>query len=271
MSAGGSNICLVIYPVCVEGASPIYVYIGNGTYDVQYDIFTLDDFFIEINQPGYYGYYYTDGLCPAVISESCDSCNYNYSGALAFEDITIASPTGGETCYGDNCVTLQNCENDADQLIALASFSVYIGSVVKIAGSDKCWKVIEGGSCSVSQSYTVTKVCDDCETCLPVPEVIPPKVEPQYFEDFTQTAETQNEIATNVKFANAYWDLYKSLKHGIESVCTNIDTDKITVKKKLCDITKLYDENACIIPAPAPEPEVCEEPTGTPLPEPFVS
>lgn len=168
-----------------------------------------------------------------------------------------------------NCVTLQNCENNNEVLIIPAIYSVYIGTVIKIAGSDVCWSVINNTApCDEVPDVTITQVCDDCITCLPVIEPEIPKVVPEYFEQFTQTSETQNEIDTNVKFANAYWDVYKGLKHGIESVCTNIDIDRITVKKKACDLANLYDTNACIVPTPAPEPEVCVEPTGVPLPAP---
>ena len=263
------NYCLIIYEACVEGGSPIYLYIGKGNYDLSYDIFTLDNYFITFNNvPGLPGTYYTAGLCPAVVGEICNECQFNVGGAFPFESISIGSPTGGETCSGINCVILQNCENDADQLYATADLSFYIGSVVKIEGSDKCWSVLPNGPCIGSQQYTVTQVCTDCLTCLPLPVQEIPKVIPQYFEEFTQTAETQNELDINVKFANAYWDIYKSLKHGIESVCTNVDTDRITIKKKACDLAKLYNETACIIPTPAPEPEICVEPTGIPLPEP---
>lgn len=263
------NYCLIIYPVCIEDAPPIYIYIGTGNYDISYDIFTSDDFFITFNNlSNLPGTYYTAGLCPAVIGEECAECSVNVAGALSFDSISILSPTEGETCSGDNCITLQNCENSSEQLYATAELSFYIGNVIKIAGSDKCWNVIPNGPCVESQQYTVTQVCDDCLTCLPVVEPAIPEVLPQYFEEFTQTTETQNEIDTNIKFANAYWDVYKSLKHGIESVCTNVDIDKITVKKKACDLAKLYDETVCVIPAPAPEPEICEEPIGIPLPEP---
>lgn len=266
------NYCLIIYPVCVEGAEPIYLYIGNSSYDSSYDIFTLDDFFITFdNIPNLPGTYYTAGLCPTLIGEECLECISNPGGAFPFESITIGAPTEGETCSGNNCVILQNCENTSDQLFATSELSFYIGSVVKITGSDKCWNVLANGDCSTAESYTVIQVCEDCNTCLPVVEPAIPEVLPQYFEEFTQTSETQNEIDTNIKFANAYWDIYKSLKHGIESVCTNIDIDRITVKKKACDLAKLYDANACIVPEPAPEPEVCVEPSGTPLPTPVSS
>jgi hypothetical protein len=263
------NYCLIIYPVCVEGAEPIYLYIGQSTYDTQYEIF-LDSYFITFNDtPTLPGTYYTGGLCPAVIGEECLECVSNPGGPFPFESISIGELTEGETCSGNNCVLLQNCENTSEQLVATSELFFYIGTVVKIAGSDKCWNVLANGPCSASASYTVVEVCDNCISCLPVVEPAIPEVLPQYFEEFTQTSETQNEIDTSIKFANAYWDIYKSLKHGIESLCTNIDIDRITVKKKACDLAKLYDANACIVPEPAPEPEVCVEPSGTPLPAPI--
>jgi hypothetical protein len=170
-----------------------------------------------------------------------------------------------------NCVTLQNCENNSEQLIIPAIYSVYIGTVIKIAGSDVCWSVINNTApCDEVPDVTITQVCDDCVTCLPVIEPEIPKVVAEYFEEFTQTLEDQCEIDTNVKFANAYWELFKSLKHGMESSCETIDMDRITVKKREIDLAKLYDATACVIPEPAPEPEVCVEPTGIPLPPPTI-
>jgi len=267
------NQCLIIYQACTENPQPIYVYVGNY-YNTpnSYGLFLSDDYFIEINSPGFSGVYYTGGFCNEniYVQPPCPECVYNPNGGLpwsAIDVLQVKQPE--ETCYGFNCIILKNCENNSEQLIAPPSFAAYLGSTVKIEGSDKCWEVLyNNGNCAGIEYITATSSCSDCIDCLPQVEPDIPRVIPQYFEDFTQTTEDQCEIDTNVKFANAYWELFKSLKHGMESSCHTIDMDRITIKKKEIDLAKLYDATACIVPEPAPEPEVCVEPTGTPLPAP---
>lgn len=267
------NQCLIIYQACTENPQPIYVYIGNYlNTPLGYSLFVTADYFITIDSPGFSGVYYTGGFCnqSILIQPPCAECVYNPNGGLPWETINVLiEKEPEETCYGFNCVILENCENNSEQLIAPPSFAAYIGSTIKIEGSDKCWQVLSNnGSCYGIEYITSTSVCSDCIDCLPQVEPEIPRVIPQYFEDFTQTIEGQCEVDTNVKFANAYWEIFKSLKHGMESSCQTIDTDRITVKKKEIDIAKLYDATACVIPTPTPEPEVCIEPTGIPLPVP---
>jgi hypothetical protein len=260
------NICLVLYQACVPSATPIYVYIGKSTYDSQYDLFAFDSYFVTINQTGFSGTYYTAGICPPDVSQVCDTCVFNPAGPLDFSLVNVIQQTNGATCYGNDCFILENCENTSEQLFASAALGPYLGSTVKIVGSDKCWHVIANGPCDGAVDYVVDSVCDTCVACLPLVESPIEKVEPQYFEDFTKIEDTQNEIVTNTKFANAYWDLYKSLKHGIESNCNTVDLDQITIKKKACDINQLYDAEACIITTP-PVEIPCPEPTGTNVPQ----
>lgn len=170
-----------------------------------------------------------------------------------------------------NCYQLINCKNTLDTFYVPEPIQFYLGRVIKIEGSTNCYSIDpnpiecfgEENPVTVTASYTT------CLDCLGIVIEEIPKVVPEFFEEYTQIQEIQNEIDTNVKFANAYWDLFKSLKHGMESNCDNIDIDKITVKKKSCDIAKLYDESACIIPTTPPVAEVCVEPTGIPLPAPI--
>lgn len=267
------NQCLIIYQACTENTQPIYVYIGNySNTPLGYSLFLSADYFITIDSPGFSGVYYTGGFCneSIYVQPPCAECVYNPDGGLPWEAVDVLiEKESEETCYGFNCVILENCENNSEQLIAPPSFAAYIGSTIKIEGSDKCWQVLSNnGTCSGIEYITATSVCSDCIDCLPQAEPEIPRVIPQYFEDFTQTTEDQCEIDTNVKFANAYWELFKSLKHGMESSCQTIDIDRITVKKKEIDIAKLYDATVCVIPEPAPEPEVCIEPAGVPLPPP---
>jgi hypothetical protein len=275
MAVSNPNYCLVVYPACVDNALPIYIFAGKGgVTDMElYNTFGIfGDWFIEINLPGFSGIYYSDGFCPAIIGEECVECSFNPEHTIVSDDINIlAEKIEGETCYGDNCIILENCENNALEIIVPPNFNAYLGSVLKIEEYPGCWEAkYNTGTCSAAENVTVLQVCEDCVTCLPVVEPDIPRVVPQYFENFTQTIETQCEIDTNVKFANAYWELFKSLKHGMASSCDTIDLDRITVKKREIDLAKLYDATACVIPEPAPEPEVCIEPSGIPLPPPTI-
>lgn len=265
------NYCLVLYPACVTNAQPIYVFIGQNSFPLEFLQLNYEEqYFVQVEEPGFDGWYYTAGICPPVpATEPCTECLYSPEKLLPFDSLTGFILTEGQTCYGNNCMILKNCENNSEQLIAPPSLAPYLGSTVKIEGSDKCWQVLYNtGNCAAAEDVVVTSVCSDCVDCLPQVEPEIPRVIPQYFEDFTQTIEDQCEVDTNVKFANAYWELFKSLKHGMESSCQTIDIDKITVKKKEIDIAKLYDATACVVPEPTPELEVCVEPTGTPLPAP---
>jgi len=269
------NQCLIIYQACTENPQPIYVYVGNYyNTPLSYAQFLSDDYFIEIDSPGFSGVYYTGGFCNenVYVQPPCPECVYNPDGGLpwlAIDVLAIKPPD--ETCYGFNCIILENCENNALQIIVPPNFNAYLGSVLKLEEYEGCWEAKSNtGVCGAAEQVTVTQVCEDCVTCLPVIEPDIPRVVPQYFENFTQTIETQCEIDTNVKFANAYWELFKSLKHGMASSCDTIDLDRITVKKREIDLAKLYDATACVIPEPTPEPEVCIEPSGIPLPPPTI-
>jgi len=152
-----------------------------------------------------------------------------------------------------DCYTLRNCENNLETITASSTIAYYLGTVVKVAGSDACWTVVDFTTCPegyVPPDYTVTKECETCVQCLPLVEADIPRVFPEYFEDFAQTTETTNQIDINIKFANAYYQLFKTLKHGMEATCTNVDIDQITIKKKLCDLESLYDASVCTITTP---------------------
>lgn len=160
-----------------------------------------------------------------------------------------------ETCY-----VLENCVNHLETLEASSTIAYYLGTVVKVAGSDNCWYVKETTVCTDPPDYTVIDVCEDCVSCLPSVEPDIPRVLPQYFEDFTQITENQNQIDVSIKFANAYYQLFKFLKHGMEITCNNVDLDAITIKKKLCDLNTLYDASVCTIVEPTPVTP-CDEPS----------
>jgi len=254
--------CLVLSESC--STEKIYVYIGTDTYDSNYDVeFATGSKFITINELGFSGYYWTRGICPPDPLETCPECLSSTVGALPFASITIIEENDGsnDNCYQTSCVLLENCENRLDTIVVDSSFDVYMDTVIKLEGSDKCWHVKEYTDCSnVTQGWVVTGSCDTCLDCLPLPEPVYPKVEPVYYEDFTQVLQIQNEIDANIKFANAYWDIFKNIKFGIDSDCSTVDLQKATIKKLLCDYSKIYDPNNCTVPIIDPVPEPCPEP-----------
>ncbi len=220
-------------------------------------------YLVNISDPNYA---YPTFLAKEIIVGDCISgdCNVKNKPFLNSNTVTVENvvPTT-ETCSSQTCYILENCENNLETLEAGPSIAYYLGTVVKISGSDKCWTVKEATFCTDPfniVNYTVVDVCEDCISCLPTVEPEIPRVLPQYFEDFTQTTENQNQIDVSIKFANAYYQLFKSLKHGMEITCNNVDLDAITIKKKLCDLNTLYDASVCTIVEPTPVTP-CDEPS----------
>ena len=201
-------------------------------------------------------YPYSTFLAKSIIVGDCVSgeCNVENKELLNPDTVTVLDVLEtSATCPDFLCYTLQNCENNLETLEAGPSIAYYLGTVVKITGSDKCWFVKESTICTDPLNvaeYKVVDVCEDCISCLPTVEPEIPRVLPQYFEDFSQTLENRNQIDISIKFANAYYQLFKTLKHGMEATCTNVDIDQITIKKKLCDLESLYDASVCTITTP---------------------
>jgi hypothetical protein len=264
--------CLVISESC--STEKIYVYIGTDSYDANFDTeFATGSKFISIDELGFSGFYWTRGICPPDPLETCPECLASTVGALPFASVTIYDDNDGSNnnCYQNSCILLENCENRLDRLVVDNSFAVYMDTVIKLEGSTKCWHVKEYTACdNLTEGWVVTGSCDTCLDCLPLPEPVYPKVEPVYYEDYTQITEQQNQIDTNVKFANSYWDLVKATRFGVDSACDTIDRDKITIKKMICDFSNMYDPNNCVVPIIDPVPEPCPEPDqSTPAPEPI--
>ena len=212
-------------------------------------------YLVNISDPNYP---YPTFLAKEIIVGDCVSgeCDVQDKPFLNPDTVTVASvvPTT-ETCSSQTCYILENCENNLETLEAGPSIAYYLDTIVKISGSDKCWLVKEAIFCTDPfdiVNYTVVDVCEDCVSCLPTVEPEIPRVLPQYFENFTQTTENQNQIDVSIKFANAYYQLFKFLKHGMEITCDNVDLDVITIKKRLCDLSTLYDESVCTIVEPIP-------------------
>ena len=173
-----------------------------------------------------------------------------------------------------NVYILEDCL-DPDTAPPIYSFTSSLADavdqVVKLEGSELCW----GVSTVVFDDQTITNVViatneadvpqifADCECCLPTPEPAPIKytrVIPKPDRKFYQIKESQCDVTANIRFAEGYYRLFKTLKHGIANACDNIDLDKLWIKKNLSDLAVINDPTACTVATPV-TPVICPEPS----------
>lgn len=172
-----------------------------------------------------------------------------------------------------NVYILEDC---SEVLTPLYSFSSELAlaenQVVNLVGyPNVCWSV----STVVFDDQTITEVTileneagvkqifDDCTCCLPAPEPAPVKytrVIPKPDRKFYQITQSQCDVNANIKFAENYYRYFKKLKYGINSMCDNINLDKVWIQKKLSDLAVINDPTACTIVTP-PTPIICPEPS----------
>ena len=157
-----------------------------------------------------------------------------------------------------------------------SQFAQAIDSVVHLTlDPEECWSVAqiefddqEIIDVSILENEAgVLQIFEDCECCLPAPEPTPVKYvrsEPKADRIFYQIAQSQCDINANIRFANAYYTLFKFLKHGMGNCCDNLDMDKLWIGKELSDYAVINDPTACIIKTPIVS-VVCPEPTGNPF------
>lgn len=170
---------------------------------------------------------------------------------------------------------LSNCSN-IDVLYTLNSqFAQAIDQVVNLTGyPGECWSVTElvfDNQNTTSESIAVNTqgilaIYENCACCLPPVPLEPVKytrVIPKPDRTFYKIAQSQCDITANIKFANAYYNIFKQMRYGIASNC-EVDEHKILLKKELSDLATLYDPTACIITTPV-TPVVCPEPEGHPF------
>jgi hypothetical protein len=171
-----------------------------------------------------------------------------------------------------NVYLLTDCLEVEDPIYSFTSeLADAVGKVVKLEGSDLCW----GVSTVVFDEQTITDVTiatneadvpqifDDCECCLPTPEPTPVKytrVIPKPDRKFYQIKESQCDIQGNIRFAEGYYRLFKTLKYGIANACDNINLEKLWIKKNLSDLAVINDPTGCIITTPV-TPVICPEPS----------
>jgi hypothetical protein len=175
-----------------------------------------------------------------------------------------------------NVFILEDCLENEDPIYSFTTDLLNsVGKVIKIEGSELCW----GVSIVVFDEQTTTDVIiatndadvpqifEDCECCLPAPEPAPIKytrVIPKPDRHFYQITQSQCDIRANIRFADAYYRLFKNLKYGINSQCDTVNLDRVWIKKQLSDLAVINDPTACVITTP-PVTVICPEPSGNPF------
>jgi hypothetical protein len=234
--------------------------------------------------------YTTDALTPGVagynngvvfLSEYLDKCwkvSVSLMGSpLAYNIITFYNKCSGCIAALPPVPTyifrLINC---VDKLNILYSFTQelggVVGSVVNLTGYEGiCWSVStvvynnqvnEDVSILVNENG-ILQIFEDCECCLPAPEPEPVKytrVIPKPDRAFYQITQSQCDIQANIRFADNYYRLFKKLKYGMNSMCDNVDLDRVCVKKMQSYLAVINDPTACVI-TPAPEQIFCPVPS----------
>jgi hypothetical protein len=166
--------------------------------------------------------------------------------------------------------------NCLDPLQVIYSFTIElggaVGQVVNLTQYEGiCWSV----STVVYNDQTtedvtilrndndVPQIFEDCDCCLPAPEPEPVKytrIIPKPDRAFYQITQSQCDIQANIRFADNYYRLFKMLKYGMNSMCDNVDLDRVWIKKMQSDLAVINDPTACIITTPV-TPVICPEPS----------
>lgn len=247
--------CASIFPC--EGGNPITVYIGT---DTSLDYATWSSYVgntITIDLPEYPGTFIVDSIC--CIGETIlDPCLNSAPCLLNSVIIDLADVTDlGEIPCPETCYVLTNCETQ-QQIITNSELGFYVNSVITIEEYPGCWQVSLSEDCIGAVEATLITGYDDCLCCLG-PE--PPKytrIIPAPNRVFYKLP-SQCDVTTNVKFANAYYNIFRQIRYGIAVNC-EVNEDRILIKKELNDLAAIYDATACVITTP-PIAVICPEPS----------
>lgn len=199
-----------------------------------------------------------------------DGCDGIQVGDIVLDSSTITDIIefpNGAACPALDCRVLTNCTKPLETITLSGTIALYQGMVVALQEyPGKFWYVGEPTLCVDSVDfYTVVESYANCEDALP-PVVEPyTRVEPKPDRNFSAIIVSEQDIRDNVKFGNAYYDLFRSLKYGINNFCDNLTIEKTWMRKELSDMSQLSDPTVCTITTPV-TPEVCVEPEGNPIP-----
>ncbi len=199
------------------------------------------------------------GLCD---DPGLDACIVELGDpVLDANTITVLSELPeGSICPTLDCNTLTNCNKPSETILA-NNISVYEGVVVSLQEyPGKFWIVGEATLClEGSEAVTVTQSYATCEDTVVLEPAQYTRIEPKPDRTFSAVTVSEQDIRDNVKFANAYYDLFRSLKYGINNFCDNLTLEKTWMRKELSDLDMIYNESECTITTPV-TPVVCPEP-----------
>jgi hypothetical protein len=199
-----------------------------------------------------------------------DGCDGLQVGDIVLDPNSIINITpfpNGAACPTLDCRTLTNCVKPTETITLSGNISFYEGMVVALQEyPGKFWYVGEPDLCINSiDVYTIVQSYANCEDALPPVVESYTRVEPKADRNFSAITVSEQDIRDNVRFGNAYYDLFRSLKYGINNFCDNLTIEKTWMRKELSDMNQLLDPTACTITTPV-IPEVCPEPEGNPIP-----
>jgi len=247
--------CASIFPC--EGGNPITVYIGSDD-SLDYDTWeSLIGNTITIDLPEYPGTFIVDSIC-CIGEEVLDPCLDSAPCLLnsVVIDLTDVTDLGGALCP-EIVYVLTNCESN-QTIFTNSELGFYVNSVITIQEYTGCWQVSLREDRVTTEEVTLITGYDDCLCCLG-PE--PPKytrIIPAPNRVFYKVP-SQCDITTNVKFANAYYNIFRQIRYGIAVNC-EVNEDRILIKKELNDLSAIYDATACVITTP-PVAVICPEPS----------
>jgi len=259
-----SPTCCVTLTSCTTGSSVLFnIGLANSA---TYDFWTTNvGNLVTGTDLSYPGTWLVDGICCTPENPGDDicldpaACILNANPVDKFGTVSVL----GEGPCEPPIYTLRDCTNPLNTISTITDLSVYIGMVINIQEEAGCWQVEDSGLTGSGDTVTLTQSFTDCECCLPTPAPVcckNPNTIPKADRIFYQIAEGQCDIQANIKFANAYYQLYKKLKHGMGNCCDNLDLDKVWLKKELSDMAMITNQSLCTI-TPAPEPIICPEPS----------
>lgn len=256
-----------------DGYPEIYDTLMPGLYNDINPPAPIDTFYylININDPNFP---YENFVARAVVGGLCSSptgfdCDVELGG-LVVDSSTIevtATLPNGSSCPTLDCFTLTNCAKPTETIIVSNVISVYQGMVVALQEyPGKFWFVGDPAICIDELSnVTVVETYATCEDTLPPVTEQYVRIEPKPDRNFSMITVSEQDIRDNVRFGNSYYDLFRSLKYGINNFCDNLTLEKTWMRKELSDMNQLLDTSVCTIPTPV-VPEVCVEPEGNPIP-----
>ena len=218
----------------------------------------LIDSVISDDTDTYSGTWYVEGMCCTEdLEEPCSTENACTLGSfvLSYTDVTVENEG---PCLPIR-YKLTNCKTTIVHYTN-SLISEYVNSVVNIEEYEGCWFVEDAGVGPGDTEATIIQGYDDCLCCTGPEPVKYVRSEPKPDRIFYQIAESQCDITANIKFANAYYALFKKLKHGMGNCCDNLDMDKLWIGKELSDYAIINDPTACVITTPV-TPVICPEPS----------